>query len=188
MHAATYPVHPEPFTVDDLYALPDDGMRHELVDGTLLVSPPPTVGHQRATTRFTLLLATAASRELEVLEGTGVRLSSTRVLQPDVIVVSRSALTAEMRDAPPSAVHIAIEVMSPSSVTNDRVTKPTLYAEAGIPAYVRIELAGSDAPVAYLYQLEGNAYRESARVPAGQQLSLEEPVQISFDPAELLAP
>lgn len=90
MRAATYPVHPEPFTVDDLYALPDDGMRHELVDGTLLVSPPPTVGHQRATTRLTLLLAAAASRELEVLEGTGVRLSSTRVLQPDMIVVSRS--------------------------------------------------------------------------------------------------
>lgn len=46
-----------------------------------------------------------------------------------------------MRDAPPSAVHVAIEVMIPSSVTNDRVTEPTLYTEAGIPAYVRIELA-----------------------------------------------
>lgn len=188
MHAATYPVHPEPFTVEDLYALPDDGMRHELVDGALLVSPPPTVAHQRVTTRLTLLLGAAVSGELEVLEGPGVRLSSSRVLQPDVIVASRAALTTDMRDAPPSAVHLAVEVMSPSSVTNDRVTKPTLYAEAGIPTYIRIELAGPGAPVVYVYRLEHTAYRESARVPAGQMVTLKEPIEVSFEPAELLAP
>jgi hypothetical protein len=36
------------WTVADLALLPDDGLRYELVDGTLLVSPAPTKGHQRA--------------------------------------------------------------------------------------------------------------------------------------------
>lgn len=188
MHAATYPVQPEPFTVEDLYALPDDGMRHELVDGALLVSPPPTVGHQRVTTRLTLLLGAAASSEFEVMEGPGVRLSSSRVLQPDVVVASRAALAVDMRDAPPSAVRLAVEVMSPSSMTNDRVTKPTLYAEAGIPTYMRVELAGSGAPVVYVYRLEGKTYRESARVPAGQRVTLTEPFEVAFDPGDLIAP
>ena len=34
------------WTVDDLYGLPDNGMQHELLDGSLLVTPPPGVGHQ----------------------------------------------------------------------------------------------------------------------------------------------
>jgi Uma2 family endonuclease len=36
------------WTVDDLDLLPDDGLRYELLDGTLLVSPVPTRRHQRA--------------------------------------------------------------------------------------------------------------------------------------------
>ena len=36
------------WTVDDLDALPGDGLRYELLDGILLVSPAPTRRHQRA--------------------------------------------------------------------------------------------------------------------------------------------
>lgn len=49
--------HPDPFTVDDVSALPEDGMRHELLDGTLLVSPPPSVRHQFAAHRLVQILA-----------------------------------------------------------------------------------------------------------------------------------
>lgn len=188
MNAAMHPVQPELFTVDDLYALPDDGTRHELVDGSLLMSPPPTVGHQRVTTRLTLLLGAAVSNEFEVLERPGVRLGSARVLQPDVVVASRAALDAAIRDIPAAAVPLAVEVMSPASVTNDRVTKPAVYAEAGIQTYPRVELAGPDAPLIYHYRLEGAVYRESTRVPAGQSLQLDDPVQVTMDPAALLEP
>ena len=44
------------WTVDDLVDLPDDGLRYELVDGTLLVSPAPTKVHQRCVCRLHLLL------------------------------------------------------------------------------------------------------------------------------------
>jgi Uma2 family endonuclease len=188
MNVAIHPAYSQAFTIDDLYALPDDGTRHELVDGTLLMSPPPTVGHQRVTTRLTLLLGAAVSSEFEVLESPGVRLGAARVLQPDVIVASRAVLDAAMRDVPAAAVPLAVEVMSPSSVTNDRVTKPSLYAEAGIATYLRFEMAGPDAPLIYHYRLEGTFYRELARVPAGQSLQLGEPVRVSIDPGALLEP
>ena len=42
------PIGAAEWTVDDLDQLPDDGLRYELLDGILLVSPAPTRRHQRA--------------------------------------------------------------------------------------------------------------------------------------------
>jgi hypothetical protein len=36
------------WTIDDLFELPDDGMRYELADGCLLMSPAPTPRHAEA--------------------------------------------------------------------------------------------------------------------------------------------
>jgi hypothetical protein len=44
---------PRPLTVEDLFRLPDDGWRYELVDGSLIVSPPPVTNHQRTVVRLT---------------------------------------------------------------------------------------------------------------------------------------
>ena len=44
MSATHWPPHPDAlgFTVADLHALPDDGLRYELIDGSIIVSPSPT--------------------------------------------------------------------------------------------------------------------------------------------------
>ncbi len=54
------------WTVDDLARLPDDGLRYELVDGVLLVSPAPRPLHQRAVLELALLLREACPEDLEV--------------------------------------------------------------------------------------------------------------------------
>jgi Uma2 family endonuclease len=41
-----------PLTVDDLELMPDDGHRYELIDGTLIVSPSPSLRHQRVHSRL----------------------------------------------------------------------------------------------------------------------------------------
>jgi hypothetical protein len=38
--------HPGSWRFDQLDALPDDGRRYEVVDGLLVVSPPPSFWHQ----------------------------------------------------------------------------------------------------------------------------------------------
>ena len=53
------------WTVDDLDRLSDDGLRYELLDGTLLVSPAPSKRHQRAAARIFTTLATACPLEFE---------------------------------------------------------------------------------------------------------------------------
>ena len=51
-----------PLTVEDLEAMPDDGHRYELVDGTLIVTPAPLALHQRA-----VLKLAARTRPAEIL-------------------------------------------------------------------------------------------------------------------------
>ena len=49
------------WTVDDVHALPDDGNRYEVIDGELLVTPAPSLDHQR----LVFLLATSLRDFLE---------------------------------------------------------------------------------------------------------------------------
>lgn len=78
------------WTVADLATLPDDGLRYELVDGTLLVSAAPSKLHQRALGNLYVLLRAACPAELEVfLAPTDYQPTSTRSFQPDLLVVSR---------------------------------------------------------------------------------------------------
>jgi hypothetical protein len=44
-------------TYDDFVLFPDDGMRHELIDGEHYVTPSPNTRHQRISGRLYLLIA-----------------------------------------------------------------------------------------------------------------------------------
>lgn len=60
------PLNPGPITRAELDAMPDDGRRHELLDGILLVTPAPAPKHQRVVRRLSRLLEDACPEALEV--------------------------------------------------------------------------------------------------------------------------
>jgi len=64
-------------TVEDLYSLPDDGLRHELVEGRLLSEPLPGARHGRVTTRIVHVLSDFAEHTGagDVLPGFWVRVA-----------------------------------------------------------------------------------------------------------------
>ncbi len=75
------------FTRADLDAMPDDGRRYELIDGSLVVTPAPLRRHQRAVGNLHLLLRHACPPELEVLLAPfDVVLAVNTVVQPDLLV------------------------------------------------------------------------------------------------------
>ncbi len=122
-----------PWTVADLELLPDDGLRYELVDGTLLVSAAPSVQHQRVLGNLYVLLRAVCPPDLEVFFApTDYQPTSTRSLQPDLLVVTRD-------DPGPKAVTkplaLAVEVLSPSSRSVDLVLKRELYEQACVQCY-----------------------------------------------------
>jgi Uma2 family endonuclease len=123
------------WTVDDL---PDrEDFRYELVDEALLVSPSPTPRHSGVAARLQRTLWDAVGPGWDVLAGAGVTFDRRNYREPDVAVVRSAALSGAQLS--PSDVLLAVEVMSPSSVANDRVAKPAQYAAAGIPYFWRIE-------------------------------------------------
>jgi hypothetical protein len=60
--AEAWPATGQPFTVDDLELMPDDGRRYELLDGALIVSPRPRIAHQEVATELTSRLRAACHR------------------------------------------------------------------------------------------------------------------------------
>lgn len=176
--------HVGPWTEEDLADLPEDGQRYELVEGALVVSPPPSGAHQLVSRNLTGLLAAASPPHLEVVEGLGVRMESHSVLIPDVMVAERQAvLDATGGIVPAGVVALAVEIVSPGSRTMDRVTKSALYAAAGLVSYWRVETERE--LTIHVHRLEGDVYVEVARSQPGQVLVVDEPFPFRLEPGSI---
>ena len=173
------------WTVDDLASLPEDGRRFEIVDGSLLVTPPPSNQHQSVARRLTRLIEDVATPDFEVLSPGSVQIGrSLRV--PDVVVLRRSAVAPGTPiAADPTDVLLAVEVMSPGSRHEDRLSKPAHYAEAGIPHFWRFE---PEEPTLHVYRLESPAptYRHVGSWTGHELVELTEPFPIRLVPGSLL--
>jgi len=114
----------------DLEALPDDGHRYELIDGTLLVSPAPRWPHQDCLGNLYVLLKSACPEALAVgLAPFAVALADDTEVQPDLFVARRDDITDRDLPVPPL---LAVEVLSPSTRRVDLLLKRDRYQAAGI--------------------------------------------------------
>jgi Uma2 family endonuclease len=176
--------HIGPWTEEDAFALPDGPQRYELLEGTLLVRPRPGGAHQRTSLHLANALAEAETPRLMVTEAVGVHLDDNTMFIPDVLVVARDVGSADGSGVLASAaVALVVEIVSPGSRTTDRVTKPSVYAQAGIPSFWRVEL--EDGPAIFAYRLERGVYVEAASARPGEHLVVNEPFPISLNPESL---
>lgn len=174
--------HSRPLTADDLVGVPDDGHRYELVDGTLLVTPAPSVRHQRAVVRLISMLVSAVPDDLEVLTAPfDVRLADDTVLQPDVLVCRRDDLTENNL---PTAPLLAIEVLSPSTRLVDLNLKRARYEAAACPSYWVVD---PDAPSITVWGLRDGAYEEVATVLGGESFTSAHPCRVMVVPLDLVS-
>jgi len=127
----------EPRTRAALHALPDDGCRHELIDGEHIVTPAPSRLHQRVVLRlYEALREHVAAHRLGELAWSpaDLALGDDEVLQPDLFLVPPALMqTARWEDI--SALTLVAEVVSPSSARTDRQAKRLRYQRAGVPHY-----------------------------------------------------
>jgi Uma2 family endonuclease len=174
-------------------ALPDDGHRYEIVDGSLVMSPAPGRRHQAAADRLRDGLKAAAPRGFEVVTATAVDISATsprgrvQAPVPDVAVTGPTFWERPDLALLPDEVLLLVEVESPGT-SRDRIEKPARYAAAGIPAYWRVELEGPDAPAIVLYELAGGVYREIRTVRAEESVRVDVPFPVTLRPADLAGP
>lgn len=180
------------WTAADLDRIPDDGVRCEVINGQLIVHAPPIALHQWLINRLVLLLDAAAPDDLVVVDGIGV-LSGDDEPVPDLVVVS-GGVDRGGRGVPVSRVELVVEVVSRSTAMQDRMVKPVLYAQAGIPSYWRFEvspfdgrLPGEQLPVLFTYALGPHgSYEQIHRASAGVPVTLRSPFRVTIDPAVLI--
>ncbi len=172
-----------PWSLDDLVEIDDEVHRFEVVDGSLVVSPPPVAFHQAVGRRLFRQLDRQAPPEWEAVYEEYVRFG-TDGRQPDVALLRAGLPASSPRQAgyPPDAFGLVVEVVSPTSRRRDRVHKMVEYAEAGIPYYWLVELE-PDVEVIAL-ELAGGSYREVARLRQGVG-DLPGPVPLRVDMAAL---
>jgi Uma2 family endonuclease len=171
------------WTTDDLDDLPEDGVRRELLDGVLHVSPSPTDIHQITAARLMVALEDSCPSTMQVTQAVEVRLSPRRSFIPDVLVATDDAARRRARYYGPHEVVLAVEIVSPTSQSMDRTLKPALYAKAGVPFYWRIETDGKISVHAYKIDPVHEVY-----VPFGEfteRIETEEPWPISIPVARL---
>jgi Uma2 family endonuclease len=175
---------PEGWTVADVDALPENGVRYELVDGVPRAMAPPKIKHQWAAQQFCIALQASLPDYMVAVQGIGVVLADDQRPIPDVVVVSD--IDGELNNVPADQVVLVAEIVSRSSRSDDRFRKPALYAEAGIPLYVRVELDGDPHVVVYALEDDGAVYTEVGRAHPGQRIELSKPLVFTLDPAVLL--
>ncbi len=123
-------------TYKDLQAMPDDGMRYELIDGEVYMTPSPSRRHQRTASNLHFALREfVESRHLGTVffAPFDVVFGERTALQPDLLFVraeNRRIITdANVQGAP----DLVIEILSPTNASFDRGTKLQVYARAGVP-------------------------------------------------------
>ncbi|WP_369200765.1 Uma2 family endonuclease [Streptomyces sp. PU-14G] len=149
------------------------GYRSEIVGGVLLMSPPAGAFHGRTVHRVWRALRAGLAEQWAFLSDVAFPFGDDDELCPDVAVVPRAEAERNLSAYPPDLIELAIEVVSPTSVHHDYVTKDRLYARRGIAHYLIFDPYRAECTVHW--NPGSNGYRGRDVIPYGK------PVEVTMD-------
>ena len=124
------------WTRAEVLALPDDGMRHELFDGELVVTPAPRRTHEIVVKHlYDALMPYVSAHALGHLfmVAADLPLRGKQVAQPDLFLLPHLRFAEDWGNAPVPL--LIAEVLSPSTARYDRGLKRRSFQKAGVPEY-----------------------------------------------------
>lgn len=138
------------WTAADVRALMDPSRhwpRYELLDGELLVTNAPTLAHQWAVSELARLLGNYCKMErvgVALVSPADIELAPESIMQPDVFVVPSGLVPADgaMKWPAVTELALAVEVLSPSTMREDRVRKRDHYLANRVGEYWIVDLDG----------------------------------------------
>ena len=142
---------------------PDDGKRHEIIDGDHYVSPSPNTPHQTVSRWIQMQLF----RQIEepgygyVIDAPmDVELTDYDIVQPDLIVVAKSRRLVVKPIRVIGVPDLLVEILSPSNPEHDRELKLSLYQRVEVPEYWIVD---PEAQHVDRYRLADGRYGEPTR-------------------------
>ena len=146
-------------TYDDFLLFPDDGKRHELIDGEHYVTASPNMKHQQVLLNLTLLIGNRLAAHpigRMFFAPFDVLFSRFDVVEPDLLYLSNARLVdvatpQHIRGAP----ELVVEIASPSTRSRDETIKRRLYERFGVSEYWLVD---PDIDIVRIYRRDGNGF------------------------------
>ena len=151
-------------TYEDYVLFPDDGKRHEIIEGDHYVTPAPRTKHQRISANLTTAMVSFAKQRnlgLVLTAPCDVVLSDENVIQPDILFVSTARAAIVTEDNIQGAPDLMVEIISESSRKKDEVTKRKLYERYGVQEYWIVD---PELETVKIFKLEQQAYGRAIEV------------------------
>jgi Uma2 family endonuclease len=138
-------------------ALPESLENLELLNGEVVLSPRPRPPHQKFIGRLFAVLDdwVGQNRLGEVYPEVEMLLDDKWTPAPDLVFVSAEHVDRVGETQIIGPADLAVEVLSPSNVNDDRIGKFRAYAAHAIPWYWIVDL---DGRILEEYELVGDAY------------------------------
>ena len=152
-------------TYEDYLQFPEDGRRHEIIDGDHYVTAAPFVYHQRVSRNLMVNLHRHFDQTGlgEVLHApVAVALSQSDVVEPDLVVVLAEHASRVRRERVEGAPDLVVEILSPSTAYRDRGLKFDLYQKAGVNEYWIVD---PERKVVQQYVLTDGVFRSAGEYP-----------------------
>ena len=126
-------------TYDDFLLFPDDGKRHEIIDGVHYVTPSPRLRHQDLVGRLHGALFVHLLEHPEAgrvfLAPLDVVLSHYDVVEPDLLFIAGDQAGIMTEKNIQGAPALVVEVMSKSTRKRDAQIKRRLFEQVGVREY-----------------------------------------------------
>jgi Uma2 family endonuclease len=161
-------------TYDDFVLFPDDGKRHELIDGEHYVTPSPNTRHQRISGRLYVLIANwlEAHPIGEVFYAPyDVVFSNFDIVEPDLLYLSNERAATVLTPLHARGVpELVVEIGSPGTRRRDETIKRQLYERTGVSEYWVID---PKVDVVRVYRRAGDDFEKAVELSraAGDMLT-----------------
>lgn len=173
-------------TRDDLDAFPEDGLRRELIDGELFVSPRPVYRHQKVMARLiTLLTLYCDEHGGEAVTEPNNDYSPRDHVEPDIVLVRHDHLDRLSRRGVEGPPDLVAEISSPSTRGYDLIRKRAFYEREGLPEYWFVDL---DEDVIVVHRLRDGAFGMPTFFARGDTLGSPRLAGLAIDVDRLLGP
>ncbi len=154
-------------TYDDFLLFPDDGKRHELIDGEHYVTPSPNLKHQNVSGNLHLLIGSWLEEHPVghiFYAPFDVVFSPFDVVEPDLLYMSNARgaeilTAANVRGVP----ELVIEIGSPSTRKRDETIKRRLYERSGVTEYWVVD---PELDVVRVYRRSGDRFDRAVELSA----------------------
>jgi Uma2 family endonuclease len=180
------------FTYADFLLFPDDGRRHEIIDGEHYVTPSPNTRHQDLVGRLHLAIGNflASRRDLGrvFLSPFDVVLSWYDVVEPDLLFIAGDQLAILTDKNVQGAPALVVEILSRGTRKRDEQIKRRLFERVGVREYWLVDPELDLIKV--FRRAESNTFPKVAELTAEDHSALTTPLLPGFSLAldDLFAP